>query len=87
MSIPDEAVEAAARSIESCFDLSLSLGVLARAALEAAAPHMLAGAKAGALEEAANDMELDAQALGFTGKPVVSAAWLRKRAETHRSQS
>lgn len=42
--IPDAAVEAAGRTLESCLALRIPLGEMARAALEAAAPHMLARA-------------------------------------------
>jgi hypothetical protein len=45
MNIPDEAVEAAAQALRDAFDWGVTdFDKQARAALEAAAPHMMAGA-------------------------------------------
>lgn len=42
MNARDEAVEAAARTIEACLEMRVPLGETARAALEAAYPHLIA---------------------------------------------
>lgn len=77
--ISDEAVDAAAgivRLITGIRDTNA-----ARLILEAAAPYMLAEAKAESLEEAAEWLTIPSAAEGG-----LAASWLRTRADTYRSQ-